>query len=173
MFPEKTFCNAFTVISMEEIILIRIYYPIKCLRGTHIFQELLNRKWRPREYIPRCFFLSWQILEQLGKLVYLYCQKKRTGILLLGCRSPALCSSVWWHQSSTRSLEDLWKVPFKHCGPTPLDPQHLCIWIWIPVFAQYLLYCLNRNCHLFFLLFLCPWSLNNFHIIEIKAWLLK
>ena len=48
-FQDK-FLISFTVISVEEIILIHIYYSIKCLKiSTWIFQEALNRNWRIRQ----------------------------------------------------------------------------------------------------------------------------
>lgn len=48
-FQEK-FLISFSVISVEEIILIHIYYSIKCLKiSTWIFREVLNRNWRIRQ----------------------------------------------------------------------------------------------------------------------------
>lgn len=47
---QKKFLNIFTVISVEEIILIRIYYPIKLTEiNTWTFHEILNRNWRIRQ----------------------------------------------------------------------------------------------------------------------------
>lgn len=43
LFLEEKFCDAFIVISMEEIISVHIYSPIKGPMRTHIFQELFTR----------------------------------------------------------------------------------------------------------------------------------
>lgn len=45
-FQEEKFLSAFTIISVEEIILRHIDYSIKCLNvSTWIFQEILDRNW--------------------------------------------------------------------------------------------------------------------------------
>lgn len=119
MFQEKKFPNTFAVISMEEMTLMCIYCPIKCLMSTHIFQELLNRKWGTTQSIPACFSLTWQVLENLGgKCSFVVAEKKnRDTAIRIQEESPSQL-----FEGISLVPDHLWNLPFQTLWPTLSQP---------------------------------------------------